>query len=61
MIFVVERYEHPAIVVRNTETGGTHEFMVDDNGALVHDGTRFYLGEARRAAIAYLARYKSAA
>lgn len=61
MFFVVEPYEHPAIVVRNTKTGKTYEFMVGDEGALVHNATRFDLGDARRAAIAYLARYKSAA
>jgi hypothetical protein len=52
----VVNYEHPYIFVRCRRTGETYRFLVRHDGALEHEGARFDQGEARRAAIAYLAR-----
>ena len=54
-MFEVTRYEPPYIFVRHVGTGETYKFPVGDDGALVHDGARFDLGDARRTAIAFLA------
>lgn len=55
-MFEVVRYQHPEIFVTSRRTGETYRFLVRDDGTLAHDGTSFEQGEARRAAIAYLAR-----
>ena len=55
-MFEVTSYKHPYIFVRCRRTGETYRFLVRDDGALEHEGARFDQGEARRAAIAYLAR-----
>jgi hypothetical protein len=57
----VERYDHPTIVVRNLQTGEMHAFTVDYDGSLVRDAAWFDLSDARRAAIAFLDRYRTAA
>lgn len=55
-MFEVTSYEHPYIFVRCRRTFETYRFFVADDGTLEHDGARFDLGDARRSAIAYLAR-----
>jgi len=57
----VERYDHPMIVVRDLRTGESHQFKIGYDGALVRDAGWFDPSEARRAAIAFLDRYRSAA
>jgi hypothetical protein len=52
MSFEVVRHAHPNILVVNRQTYETYRFTVGDDGALVHDGLRSDLGEARRTAIA---------
>ncbi|HEY7666008.1 MAG TPA: hypothetical protein VH934_23060 [Xanthobacteraceae bacterium] len=59
MRFEVVRHEHPDIFVVNRRTYETYRFTVGDDGALAHDGPPSELGEARRAAIAFLARSQS--
>jgi hypothetical protein len=54
MAFEVVRYEHPTIIVRNTQTGEMHEFPVKGDGTLADARSRTDLGDARRAAIKYL-------
>lgn len=56
MSFEVVRHEHPNILVVNRQTYETYRFTVGDDGALAHDGLRSDLREARRTAIAFLAR-----
>jgi hypothetical protein len=56
MSFEVVRHAHPNILVVNRQTYETYRFTVGDDGPLVHDGLRSDLGEARRTAIAFLAR-----
>ena len=56
MSFQVVRHEHPNIFVVNRQTYETYRFIVGDDGALAHDGLPSELGEARRTAIAFLAR-----
>ena len=56
MSFQVVRHEHPNIFVVNRQTYETYRFIVGDDGALAHDGLPSDLGEARRTAIAFLAR-----
>jgi hypothetical protein len=48
-------YVHPTIRVRNTKTSDVVAFQVAADGSLEHLGRRFDQGDARRAAIAYLA------
>lgn len=55
-MFEVTRYEPPYIFVMSRRTGETYRFLVGDDGTLEHKGARFDLGDARRTAIAYLAR-----
>ena len=57
----VERYDHPMIVVRDLRTGARHEFKVGYDGVLLRDAAWFDPSEARRTAIAFLDRYRSAA
>ena len=57
----VERYDHPKIVVRNLRTDECHEFTLGYDGVLVRDAAWFDVSEARRTAIAFLDRYRSAA
>ncbi len=57
----VERYDHPTIVVRDILTGERHEFTLDYDGTLARDAAWFDMSEARRTAIAFLDRYRSAA
>jgi hypothetical protein len=61
MLYYVERYEHPVIVVRSAKTGLAHEYTVVENGAPHHDGSQHDLCDARDAATAYLAYYKNVA
>ena len=56
MSFEVVRHEHPNILVVNRQTDETYRFTVGDDGALAQDGPRSDLREARRTAIAFLAR-----
>src|SRR5260221_9043297 len=56
MSFEVVRHEHPNILVVNRQTYETYRFTVGDDGALAQDGPRSDLREARRTAIAFLAR-----
>jgi hypothetical protein len=56
MSFEVVRHEHPNILVVNRQTYETYRFTVGDDGALAQDGLRSDLREARRTAIAFLAR-----
>jgi hypothetical protein len=51
----VLQYVPPTIRVRNIKTSEVAEFQVSAEGTLVHSGERFDQGDARRAAIAYLA------
>lgn len=55
-MFEVTSYKHPYIFVRYRGTAETYRFLVGDDGTLEHEGARFNLGDARRTAIAYLAR-----
>ena len=62
--YEVTRYDHPHIFVRNRGIGETYKLVVDDSLTLTQQGDdvgRFDLGDARRAAIAYLFRSKRAA
>jgi hypothetical protein len=61
MAFVVEEYDDPNLVVRNSSTGEAYEFTVSKNGNVQLDSARSDLAEPRRTAIAYLARRKGAA
>jgi hypothetical protein len=61
MAFVVEQYDDPTLVVRNSSTGEAYEFTVSKKGAVQLDSTRPDLAEPRRTAIAYLARRKAEA
>lgn len=54
--FAVVRHEYPNIFVMNGKTYETYRFTAGDDGALAHDGLGSDLGEARRTAIAFLAR-----
>ncbi len=54
----VTRYRHPIIFVQHSG-GEIVEFPVSDDGAVEHNG-RFDLGDAKRAAINYLAKRKAA-
>jgi hypothetical protein len=48
------RYEPPQIFVTKRQTGETYTFLVGNDGA-VNDEIRLDQGDARRAAITYLA------
>jgi hypothetical protein len=58
MQFEVTHYEHPNIFVRNCKTREIHQFHVHDDVTLADDLSRFDLGDAKRAAIAYLFNYR---
>jgi hypothetical protein len=58
-VWQVVLYNHPLIRVRHKD-GETADFTVSDDGTVQHGGARFDLGEARRAAIAFLARRPAA-
>ena len=60
MSFEVVCHEHPNIFVVSRQTYETYRFTVGDDGALAHDEPRSDLGEARRTAIAFLARSERA-
>jgi hypothetical protein len=53
-MFEVTKYEPPQIFVTSRRTGETYKFLVGIDGA-VNDETFFDQGDARRAAIIYLA------
>jgi hypothetical protein len=53
-MFEVTRYEPPHVFVTKRQTGETYKFSVGNDGA-VNDETLFDQGDARRAAIIYLA------
>jgi hypothetical protein len=55
MSWLVLDYKHPTIRVKNEVSGEIAPLYVNDDGSLFHDGARFDLGDARRAAIEYLA------
>jgi hypothetical protein len=57
----VERYDHPTIVVRDLQSGERHEFTLGYDGVLGRDAAWFDMSEARRTAISFLDRYRSAA
>jgi hypothetical protein len=61
MTFEVARYEHPTIFVTDRQTYETYRFTVGDDGALVRDGLRVDLGDARRTATVFLAQKDKAA
>jgi hypothetical protein len=50
----------PVIVVRDLETGERDAFKVGYDGALLRDAAWFDPSEARRTAIAFLDRYRTA-
>src|SRR5262249_23588514 len=60
MRFEVVRHEHPNILVMNRQTYETYRFVVGDDGSLAQDGPRSDLYEARRPAVAFLARCANA-
>jgi hypothetical protein len=60
MSFEVVCHEHPDIFVVNRQTYETYRFTVGEDGALAHAEPRSDLGEARRIAIAFLARSQTA-
>jgi hypothetical protein len=53
-MFEVTRYEPPHVFVTKRQTGETYKLLVGNDGA-VHDERLFDQGDARRAAINYLA------
>jgi hypothetical protein len=53
-MFEVTRYEPPHVFVTKRQTGETYKLLVGNDGA-VNDETLFDQGDARRAAINYLA------
>ena len=53
-MFEVTGYEPPHVFVTKRQTGETYKFSVGSDGA-VNDETLFDQGDARRAAITYLA------
>jgi hypothetical protein len=56
MSFQVVRHEHHNIFVVNRQTYETYRFTIDDDGTLTQQGgSPSDLGEARRAAVAFLA------
>jgi len=54
-MFEVTGYEPPHVFVTKRQTGETYKFLVGIDG-VVNDETFFDHGDARRAAIIYLAR-----
>ena len=54
-MFEVTGYDPPFILVRCRRTGETYQFEVGDDGALTRSEARHDQGDARRAAILYLA------
>jgi hypothetical protein len=60
-MFEVTKYEPPRIYVTCRQTGETYVFFVRPDGTLTHEGARFDHGNARRAAIAFLAQRVRAA
>jgi hypothetical protein len=56
MSFHVVRHEHANIFVVNTQTYETYRFKVGDDVGVAHDGSPSDLSEARRTALAFLAR-----
>jgi hypothetical protein len=59
-MFEVTGYDPPVILVRCRRTGETYQFEIGDDGALTHSEARHDQGDARRAAILYLAQVKRA-
>jgi hypothetical protein len=53
-MFEVTRYEPPQVFVTKRQTGETYKLLVGNDGA-VNDEAFFDQGDARRAAIIYLA------
>ena len=53
-MFEVTRYESPLVFVTKRQTGETYKFSVGIDGA-VNDEALFDQGDARRAAMTYLA------
>jgi hypothetical protein len=53
-MFEVTRYEPPRIFVTDHRTGETYKFLIETDGVIKQDGA-FADGDARRAAIKYLA------
>ena len=53
-MFEVTRYEPPLVFVTKRQTGETYKFLIGTDGA-VNDEALFDQGDARRAAINYLA------
>ena len=60
-MFEVTKYEPPRIYVTCRQTGETYMFFVGADGSLTHEGARFDQGNARRAAVAFLAQKVRAA
>jgi len=60
MSFEVVCHKHPNIFVVNRQTYETYRFTVGADGALAHAEARSELYEARRTAIAFLARSQTA-
>jgi hypothetical protein len=56
MSFHVVRHEHPTIFVVNRQTHETYRFTVSEDLGLAHVGPPSDLSEARRTALAFLAR-----
>jgi hypothetical protein len=59
-MFEVTKFEPPLIFVTSRRTGETYSFLIENNGALSHEGARLDQGDARRTAITYLAWFSKA-
>jgi len=59
-MFEVTKFEPPQIFVTCRRTGETYVFAIGNDGALEHAGANSDQGDARRAAVAYLAWFSQA-
>jgi hypothetical protein len=59
-MFEVTKFEPPQVFVTCRRTGETYLFVVGEDGALEREGSRIDNGDARQAAIAYLAWFSEA-
>ncbi len=60
-MFEVTGFDPPVILVKSRQTGETYRFEVDEDGTLTQGEAQYDRGDARRAAILYLARLKKVA
>ena len=59
-MFEVTKFEPPQVFVTCRRTGESYRFVVGKDGVLEREGSRIDNGDARRAAIAYLAWFSKA-